>query len=321
MPRSFPRAPFSPPPLADSRSLLPIPVLLLGLGLSGCGAGPAPQATDDSTPVTVAATVPPLAWLAGAVGGDAVEVTAILPPGAHAEHHSPSPRRMIALDEAEVVLAVGHPALGFEARFLEPPRQAPAAARDDPDRQLRLTLADAAPRDALLAHDPHLWASPRLLAAATGPLAEALARRRPARAEDFRRRAVETRERLEALDRQLEERFAALPRRRFWVAHPAWGWLARDYGLEQVALEEHGREPSPADLVELLERARREGVEVIFVQQGASRRQARVLAEAIGARVETLDPLAADWPDNLLRVADALQQALETPTPSPEDRP
>ena len=46
------------------------------------------------------------------------------------------------------------------------------------------------------------------------------------------------------------------PSYRFWACHPAWGYMAEEHGLVQVAIEEHGKEPDAAELAALIKRAR-----------------------------------------------------------------
>ncbi len=90
------------------------------------------------------------------------------------------------------------------------------------------------------------------------------------------------------------------------MLHPAWGYLAEEYGLVQIAIQHENREPDPHRLARLIKRARDLDVEVIFQQPQFDGASARVVAEAIGGRVEALDPLAADWADNLVHVAERL---------------
>jgi len=66
------------------------------------------------------------------------------------------------------------------------------------------------------------------------------------------------------------------------------------------------REPDPRRLAQLIERARALGVAVVFSQPQFDPTSARVVAAEIGARIESLDPLAADWATNLVHVAERL---------------
>jgi zinc transport system substrate-binding protein len=88
------------------------------------------------------------------------------------------------------------------------------------------------------------------------------------------------------------------------IFHPAWSYFARDYDLEQIPIEVEGKEPSAREMADLMMKiAKEEQVTVIFVQPQTSRRSVDMLAKQIGARVEILDPLAADWLENMRRVS------------------
>ena len=116
---------------------------------------------------------------------------------------------------------------------------------------------------------------------------------------------------LDTLDRDLHDLLDPLPNRRFMVFHPAWGYFADSYGLTQVPIEREGKEPGARALAALIDQAKEDGVKVVFVQPQFDKRQARQVAEAIGGAVVAVDPLAADYVDNLRRVGREFAQALE----------
>jgi len=60
----------------------------------------------------------------------------------------------------------------------------------------------------------------------------------------------------------------------------------------------------------LMERARADGAKVIFVQPQFSSKGAQAIADAIGATVVPIDPLARDYLDNLEQVAEAVARGL-----------
>ena len=97
------------------------------------------------------------------------------------------------------------------------------------------------------------------------------------------------------------------------VFHPAWSYFAAEYNLKQIAIEGEGKEPSAAELAEFIKIAQEEQVKVIFVQPQTSSRTANIIAKQIGAKVELLDPMSADWLKNLRRTAEALSSALGQP--------
>lgn len=95
------------------------------------------------------------------------------------------------------------------------------------------------------------------------------------------------------------------------VFHPAWGYFASAYGLQQIAVEMEGKDPKPADLKHLIEYARRRKIRVIFVQPQFSTKSAEVIANAIGGRIVPADPLAADWAQNLRRTGAKFKPVLK----------
>ena len=94
------------------------------------------------------------------------------------------------------------------------------------------------------------------------------------------------------------------------VFHPAWGYFAEAYGLEQVPIEIEGKEPKPAELQGLIEDAQSRGNKIIFVQPQFSAKSAKTIAKAIGGEVAYADPLAVDWAENLRRQAATFKAAL-----------
>ena len=92
------------------------------------------------------------------------------------------------------------------------------------------------------------------------------------------------------------------------VYHPSWGYFARDYGLEQLAVEADGKEPTIQGLAELVRRARELGVDAIFVEPQFAGRSARTIAAEIDARVISLDPLPRHYADQLRRFVAQLTQ-------------
>ena len=282
-----------------------------------------PVVVAAKVPVTV--SVPPQAEMVEAIGGDRVDVSVMIEPGQSPHTFSLSPRQLMALDNGRIYFKVGHPDLAFEHRFLR--------HVEEQDRQVEIVdLSAGVDFMTMEAHehgdsdhghdhadgeghdhgetDPHLWVSPAIMRAAAEPLAEALIAIDPDGEAGYRQRLDTFLDDLDALDASIRDRFQGLEPRRFVVNHPAWGYFAREYDLEQVAIESGGRDPSPAQLARFIEQAKDEGVRVVFVQQGFSERSARVIAREIDAVVRTADPLARDWMQNLDEVAAAIHEAL-----------
>ena len=268
----------------------PAIVLLL---LTACAA-PAPNADV----LRVAVSVAPQAELVRKIGGERVAVTTMIPPGASDEDVSLSPRQVFALEGVRLYVAVGHPAFPMEARYIHP-----FLARHPEVRVVDMS-GDAQEGD------PHVWVSPETMAVAARNVAAALEEIDPTHAAGYRRNLAGFLSDTGRLDREIRDRLST-PRasRAFLVYHPSWGYFARRYGLEQIAIEAEGKEPGAARLIQLIDRARREKATVVLVPEGFPRDSAQVIADAIGGRVVSADPLAPDWEATLLRVAEVLSHA------------
>lgn len=268
--------------------------LLLCGALAGCGAEPA----ADARPL-VAVTVPPQAHFVDRVSGGRVRTAVLIPPGASPATFEPGFETLRALEEAALVVRVGHPHLAFERAWLAP------LLAERPDLSVVEAAADVEARP----EDPHVWLVPRHAAAMARRIEAGLAEILPEAREALRanREAFEARAR--ALDRSLRRRLAPYRGRRFYVLHPAWGYFAAEYGLEQVAIERERKDPDPHELVETIRRAAAEGVRVLIVSPQLDPRRAELVAEAVGARVATVDPLAYEWEAELGRLARVLEEA------------
>lgn len=303
--------------------VLRLAACLAALLAAGCGDDSARAGNGTEplpAPLQVVVTVPPQAYLVERIAGERAAIEVMMPSGSSEETWSPSPRQMVALTRADLYVLVGHPALAVERRHVLPTlAESPGVTVVDMSRGMdlgpdRVGDPEGDEHDghehAGGAGDPHVWTSPRLMRSAAVTVAEALARRDPEGADAYRSRLAAFLAELDALDAEIRRELASPTRRRFLVTHPAWGHFAADYGLEQVAIDREGKEPSPARLVALVEVARAEGLPVVFSQRGFPESAARVIARETGARVVTLDPIARDWLDNTRKTAREIAAAL-----------
>jgi len=271
----------------------------------------------------VAVSILPQAWLVEQIGGEHVEVVTLVKPGESAEMYQPSDAQVSQVIGAAAYFGIGMPfesgrafaALraqgrprvidtreGIELREMGPrERDAHEAGHAEAD-------AEGGVHDAH-AHggkDPHIWLSPRLLKIQACTVARTLGELDPAHRAAYDRNLAALEEKLDEAERTIRRTLEPLRGKSFFVFHPAWGYFADDYGLRQVAIEVEGKEPSDEEGTALQKAARQEGINVLFVQPQIAGRGAQAVAQAIGARLETLDPLEPDVLPNLLRAAQAL---------------
>ena len=270
-------------------SLLCLVVLLVG-----CGSGAPPQ-----RPVVVVSVLPQ-AYFVERLAGDLVDIEVMIPPGASPSAYEPTIGQLRAMSGASLYVKVGHPSFPFERAWLD----RLLSERGD------LTVVDCAGDLKEANDDPHIWLSLGCVRAIAPKIAAALSDLLPERRLDFERNLQDLLVEVDALDTEIHTLLDPYAGRQVLVFHPAWSYFTREYGLEQIAIESEHKEPSPHQLAELIDEARRAGFQVIFVQPQLSRRSAELVASELNAEVVVLDPLARDWLSNMRHVAETIEECL-----------
>lgn len=159
--------------------------------------------------------------------------------------------------------------------------------------------------------DPHVWLSPMLVKHMANEVRKELIKIDPDNAITYRKNYAAYAQKLDALDRRIAEKLSNLPpsQRRFIVFHPAWSYFAHSYGLEEIPIELEGREPTPRQIMKVIDIAREEQLQTLFVQPQFSSRAAETIAKEINARLVTVDPLAEDWAATIEQLATIIAES------------
>ncbi len=270
-------------------------VLLLTLALA--------PLSGNAAALRVFVSVPPQQTFVEKIGGDHVEVAAMVRPGFNPATYEPSPRQISALADTSLYVRIGVP---FEKVWMERIRSANPEmrmldARDGIDLRAHPGEPD---------HDPHVWTSPPLVRVMAANIRDALIELDPANHQDYARNHDAFAAELDELDREIRALLQGVTHRTFMVFHPAWGYFADAYGLTEIAIEHEGKEPGARTLTALIERARRENIKVVFAQPQFDQKLAAEVARAIGGRVVLIDPLSPDYVDSLRGAAREMAGAL-----------
>jgi ABC-type Zn uptake system ZnuABC Zn-binding protein ZnuA len=170
------------------------------------------------------------------------------------------------------------------------------------------------------AWDPHFWTDPIIVAHILPALAAELGRLDPAGAEEYRHNAKAFAAELESLDAELRAQLARYAGEPVVLFHPSMRYFLKAYNLELAAVVEAapGKEPSPADLADLVNLVRTEKIRAIFSEPQLPPQAVEAIAEAAGVKVYVLDPLGKDdgarGYENMLRDnAGTLARAFQAP--------
>lgn len=291
---------------------------------------PATGMAAEAGRITVFTSILPQEYFVERIGGDRVEVLALVTPGSSPATYEPTPRQMAALSEAKIFFRIGVP---FENAFV-PKLEGAAEGLRIVDTREGITLRQMKVRhhhngagdeghthegeahhkghhEHAVGTDPHVWLSPRLVKVQARTIADALIELDPAGKAAYEQNLAAFLKDLGTLDAHLVDALAPVKGKTFMVFHPAWGYFADAYGLEQEPIEIEGKDPSGRQIARMIEVAKDEDVRVIFVQPQFSTKSAKRIAEAIGGAVVPIDPLARDYAGNLERVAAAVREALQ----------
>ena len=271
-------------------------ICLAAVLTASCGGG-GPKTGSGAIYVTIA----PLTEIVAEITGGDFPVEVLVPAGASPETFEPSPRQVIALNSAQAVFAVG--LLDFERALTS--RMGDTSKLVNLSRGIEPIAGSCAHEHHGHRHahgiDPHVWTSPRQLMTMAANAWEAVHALWPDSVK-YRENFLAYSEKLRRLDVECAEACAASERRCFVIFHPALTYYARDYGIEQIAVEHEGKEPSARLLGEIIERARQNGVRRVFYQSQFPRSTVEIAASDIGAECVEIDPLAADVTDNIRRI-------------------
>jgi zinc transport system substrate-binding protein len=275
-------------------------------------------------PVKVFVSILPQKYFVEKLGGDLVDVSVMVAPGASPATYEPKPRQMVALARARIYFGIGVP---FEKNWLEKigatnPRMLVVHTENGIEKMVMkqehrhsregLEGPEAERETHHGIRDPHVWLSPPLVMLQARNILNALLTVDPVHRAVYEQNYKSFIVEIVSLDEEIRTVFAGRGEDlEFMVFHPAWGYFARAYGLEQVAIELEGKEPKPAELERLVHDAREKKVKVVFVQPQFSQQTARTIARAIGGQVAVADPLAPDWCNNLRAVAARFKAALK----------
>jgi zinc transport system substrate-binding protein len=274
---------------------------LSAISLAACGDDTKPAGANGK--VDAVAGFYPLEFATARIGGDRVSVTNLVQPGAEPHDLELKPSQILKITGADLVVYL---------RGLQP--ELDKAVGENKAKGLDITTITP-----LEGGDPHVWLDPVRFANVADAVAARLAQIDPDHAADYAARGKALHDELTKLDGEFAAGLKTCQRREVFTSHAAFGYLAKRYGLEQIALTglSPDSEPTPQHLTEVARQARDRHATTIFFETLVSPRVAQVLAAEVGAKAAVLDPIEGLEPgssgdylsvmrDNLAALRDAL---------------
>ena len=232
--------------------------------------------------------------------GDRFQIEAMIPPGASPATYSLKPSELQKVKSATLYFTIGVP---FEKAWLK--RFASANSK--------LSFIDCAkyvrkyPLQGHTSHlDPHIWLAPNYVMQIERAMLDAIIAIDRMHAKEYLQNYKNFIQKVATIDTKIYRLFLQKAPKAFLVYHPSFGYFARSYGVRQIAIEKEGKEPKIKELLVLIDKAKKMHIHTIFIEPQFPKKRALFLAKRIGAKVVTIDPLAYNWSENIVKVACAI---------------
>lgn len=284
------------------KTLLPIICLLLAVSCKN---------TERNDKPTITVTVEPLRYFTEAIAGDKFNVVSMVPEGNSPETYDPTPQQMVNLSKSKAYFRIGY--IGFEQSWINKLQEnLPKLRFYDTSTGVNLihqqcSHSHVKQEEEKHSHgvEPHIWNSPENAKIIANNIYNALEELDSENSEYYKNKLDSLTEIIEQTDNKIKSLIVNADKT-FLIYHPALTYFARDYGLEQISIEEGGKEPSPTHLQSMIKLCKEKKAKVIFVQQEFDIRNAETIAKELNVEVIPVNPLNYNWAEEMINTAKAL---------------
>lgn len=270
----------------------------------------------DSDKIQVTVSIEPLKEFTEIIGGDKVQVTTMVPTGAEPHDFEPKTKDLVELNKSEVFIYNGlnmeewiDKVLGTienkDLVIVDSSVGATVIEHGEDDHEHSEEEHNHDEEEAEDSHDhgpidPHIWLSVKESKVQASNIKDALIKIDSANSEFYEANYNKFVEEVDALYNEYKPKFDELTNKNFVTGHAAFGYLCRDFGLNEESVENlFGEgEITPQRLTELVEFCKEHNVKTIFMPELASEKVAQTLANEVGASVEKIYSLES-MEDNL----------------------
>ncbi len=258
---------------------------------------------SDSDKKTIFVTITPMQSIIEEITAGDFDVEVIVPKGASPETFEPTPKQVTSFSDAEFIFSTG--LIDFEQSLVQ--RISGDAEVVNLSNGIELIAGSCSHGNHQHKHgvDPHIWTSPRALRTMVTNAHKAIMAHYPDSVK-YTEATGRLLERINKLDNYCATRIEAEGVEAMMIYHPAYTYYARDYGIEQIAIEHDGKEPSLRQTTTLIEKAKEHNVKAILRQPQYSEDKVRAIASDAGAEIIITDPLSEDILQEIERVTEII---------------
>lgn len=263
---------------------------------------------NDSKPI-LSVSIEPQKFFLDTLVRDKYEIYTVIPSGSNPETFDPSPSQMVKVGKSKAYYQIGK--LGLENTWLNNIKyNNPDMVIVDCSQGIDV-LEDHHEQGDINGHshpngDPHIWSSTKTALIVAKNMYNSLILLDKGNQELYLDNFINLERRINRTDSIIKTYLANAPSKSFIIYHPALSYFSNEYGLNQLTIEVDGKAPTPKQLSQLIQRAKKENVKVIFVQAEFDQKNAEVIAEETGAKIVPFNPLSYNWDKEMINIAKAL---------------
>lgn len=293
-------------------------LLIITTLLSAC------SGTRNNTTTHISVSIEPIKYITEQITGKDFAINALVPSGASPETYEPTASQMQKTANALVYINIG--LLDFEKNLSDGIKSNSPDVKilelskgidlidekdshnnnEDDKNSESVTRNDTHGHTHAHGVDPHIWSSPKNIKQMARTIYEFIIDMYPDSTK-YTSNYNHFISRLDSLDNSLANMFSGNSAKKvFIIYHPALSYLARDYGLEQVSVEDEGKEPSASHIREIIETARKNGITKLFYQKQFSKNSVEAISKELGISAVEIDPLAGNIIDNTLYISNLI---------------
>ncbi len=269
----------------------------------------------DGKVVTV--TIEPQRFFAEKIAGDKFAIHCVVPSGQSPETYDPTPKQMVQIGQSEAYLQIGY--IGFELVWMQKIRE------NNPDLKIfdvsegmkfvKETEEEEHEHETDDGHhhhhhaggiDPHIWSSIEGAKVIAWNTLNAFIELDKENTEYYWKNYNDLLAEIDKTEAVIKRLLDPLADRTFIIYHPALTYFADEFDLVQLCIEMDGKEPSPAQLKQLVTTAKEHHAAVVFIQQEFDQKNAELIAKETGCRLVKINPLDYHWNTELIQIAKAL---------------
>ncbi len=234
------------------------------------------------------------------IGGDKVAVNTMIPQNAEPHDYEPTPEQITKLSKSDLYFKIGS-GFGFEDALLDRIKST----------SNKLKVINTADGIKIVNNDPHVWLGLKEVRIILKNITKGLINYSKKDSVYFSENLNKYLNLLLAEEMKIKESFATKKNSHVLVYHPAWNYFFSQFGITQLGIEKHGKEPNAQDLKEVINVAKKNNVRVVFIEPQFNQESAMAIAKQLNGTIDVINNIPADYLKNLDVVRRKVSKSLQ----------